>query len=452
MCPMRGNQRIHVNALLLDQKNPRHQPTGSQRAAIQQIIESGANAAVNLAKDLVHKGPSPADLLMVMPHGDGKYIVLDGNRRVSAIKVLNRPELLHDAQIEKRFASIAATGDVPDYLECVVFETREEAEAWIAKRHDGPDEGRGLVPWSAEDKQRFNRKPNTQTDRALRFADAIEQYLSDYPDIIDSLNRERTDRLTTLGRMVSDDGVQAVIGFEFADDAVKFSYPPVELAAGIRRILAEVHKGVNNIKNRAERRAIVEDMKRNQQVPDASKILTEAVAVVDGVVIPPENVSAEKTSPKRRVKNRQQTRLYQNVHVDSFGEGVRGLLRETKRLEVASNVHVASVILRVLLELAITERGMQGGWVNDSLSLSDKVKKAVLHIDPDHAGKRPQAREKDLEPIWNEAQNPQGWAISTLNSFIHNYAAHPNVDTILSLSEMFTPLINRLDDDDDGLS
>jgi hypothetical protein len=84
---------IVLESLLLDTLNPRHNPVESQREALDALLEGrGAQELLRLADDISQFGVSPIDLALVIPDGN-VFIVLEGNRRVAALKLLKNPGL-----------------------------------------------------------------------------------------------------------------------------------------------------------------------------------------------------------------------------------------------------------------------------------------------------------------------------------------------------------------------
>ena len=83
-------QLIPIAQLLIDSDNPRIEDIGvSQRDAIRTLVGSLQRKIISLAKDIVEHGLNPSEALIVMPHSKSpvRYIVLEGNRRICALKV-----------------------------------------------------------------------------------------------------------------------------------------------------------------------------------------------------------------------------------------------------------------------------------------------------------------------------------------------------------------------------
>ncbi|EBJ8061661.1 hypothetical protein F6558_22590, partial [Salmonella enterica] len=95
---------MNINKLLLDVDNPRF-PTSAenQRDAIAKMLELQYERIYRLAKDIVAKGLDPSENILVYPseEEDGFFIVAEGNRRVTALKLLLSPKLAPNERARK---------------------------------------------------------------------------------------------------------------------------------------------------------------------------------------------------------------------------------------------------------------------------------------------------------------------------------------------------------------
>ena len=134
---------ILLSNLLLDGQNPRLEIQDSQREALHAMAIVQAEKLFKLAKDIVDYGINPTERPIVLPiEGDKKrYIVLEGNRRVAALKILSTPHLISDAvspSLAKRFKQLSERFQQSpiDSLDCLIVDSREEADHWITLRHN----------------------------------------------------------------------------------------------------------------------------------------------------------------------------------------------------------------------------------------------------------------------------------------------------------------------------
>ena len=152
---------VNIRALLLDSKNPRHVPIENQKEIINYLIEN--EKIKELAKDIAEKGvTNPLDLVGIIIENN-KKIVVEGNRRVCALKLLDKPNLA-PKKYQRYFTTLQ--GKVKNHIKKLpvyVFTNREEALPWLSTLHTASS-NTSRKPWSPEQKTRFDQgvdgKPN----------------------------------------------------------------------------------------------------------------------------------------------------------------------------------------------------------------------------------------------------------------------------------------------------
>jgi hypothetical protein len=167
--------QIPLADLLLDVENPRlSMPNIGQREAQRELAKLQLRKFQMLAADIIKHGVNPADLPIVMPFEDDlrRYVVLEGNRRLVALRSLENPDLMVGAVTAPilnalRKLSVSYQENPIEYLNCLVVKNRAEADHWIELRHSGLLEGAGIMPWGSDEADRFRargskRKPHTQ--------------------------------------------------------------------------------------------------------------------------------------------------------------------------------------------------------------------------------------------------------------------------------------------------
>ena len=92
---------------------------------------------------------SGEQLLVVKDKDDGKYKVIEGNRRLSAVKLLNDPELarVQKIKIEK---VLEETGNRPTEIPCLIFDSETNIHNYLGYRHIT-----GIKEWKLLEKARY---------------------------------------------------------------------------------------------------------------------------------------------------------------------------------------------------------------------------------------------------------------------------------------------------------
>src|SRR4051794_35249026 len=107
-----------VTGLLLDENNPRFgEPASSQREALNKLLTAAPQKLLRLAEDIAAESINPTELPVVVEEGGG-LVVVEGNRRLAALKLLRKPDHADDPGLAARVQKIAQTGVGPDTVFC----------------------------------------------------------------------------------------------------------------------------------------------------------------------------------------------------------------------------------------------------------------------------------------------------------------------------------------------
>ncbi len=99
-----ASKPLKIDSLDLDLENPRIVVASNQRDAMQKILKEQGGKLINLAESIAANGLSPIDRFLVLrSERQGKFIVLEGNRCVLAMKLLKNPSLVHDLEMSEAF-------------------------------------------------------------------------------------------------------------------------------------------------------------------------------------------------------------------------------------------------------------------------------------------------------------------------------------------------------------
>ncbi len=154
---------LSIDELLLDLENPRLGSTSSQSEALATVVRLSPEHFRNLMASIRDEGLDPGDSFYVVRSEDPQdFVVLEGNRRLSALKVLSNPDVLAGTDLPestKKPLVREATGFERSEVEpirCVRFDDREAANDWIRRRHTGVAGGEGRINWKPLEIQRFS--------------------------------------------------------------------------------------------------------------------------------------------------------------------------------------------------------------------------------------------------------------------------------------------------------
>jgi len=206
-------EKVNISSIQLDRENPRFPPVDTERDAIMAMLDEQGDKLLILATDIVHYGLDPSKRLIVFKE-KGQHIDGDGNRRMTALKILETPDLIKKHKLYLKFKKLSQKQIVKiDLVECVVFKSREAIKHWIEINHGGELEGRGQVQWNPEQKERFNGTKSTglMAKEALLNAKLISD------DEFNLVN------LTTLSRLLDSRPGQKALSIEKKKGNVQFN-------------------------------------------------------------------------------------------------------------------------------------------------------------------------------------------------------------------------------------
>lgn len=154
---------IKLSKLILSDDNPRLELYDNTIDILREMLSDQQDKLFTLAEDILINGLSPLDLWAVYPADNHKFKVAEGNRRLSAIMILNNIELIKDIdpRIYRRFLNLlnSSTTTPPQEIECVIFEKWDDPKLqhWIQLRHLGLNRGKGIDAWDSVQKSRYEQ-------------------------------------------------------------------------------------------------------------------------------------------------------------------------------------------------------------------------------------------------------------------------------------------------------
>ncbi len=282
---------IKLTSLFVNTENYRFEPLSSQKEAIDKMVEDQGDKLYSLVDDIVTNGLSPVDLIIVTPNEDNnKYIVLEGNRRITSLKLLNNPTLIDDKYISLRKKFQKLQKENPNAISelkniaCAVFENPTEADIWIKRKHSGELNGIGTVTWNAQQKQRFEEKTEGKSSIPLQIITLLKSQDNVSDTIKDSLSKLN---ITNLQRLMSDPYVREHLGLGINNGTLVSKVEVSEVVKGLIKVVTDILNPefkVSEIYNREKRKQYIDNFDTNQK-PDLSNEASEQWSVQDIVLL-----------------------------------------------------------------------------------------------------------------------------------------------------------------------
>ncbi len=236
---------IRVTDLQLDPDNPRFDRRRSQREAISTFALKLGEKLYNLAESMIEKGCCPFELPIVTPTDEKKrtFVVLEGNRRIAALKLLASPSLVKSiklsARLTKKYLELCeAAGSLPKAISCAVM-PREDASHWIQIRHTGENKGVGVVTWDGAAAHRFRGN-----SPALQAVDIVAEN-----DLLDKATIEKLSSIpiTNIERLLGTPDARELLGVEVKARKLSLKAPEDVALARLAEVVSDVTHGIKKV-------------------------------------------------------------------------------------------------------------------------------------------------------------------------------------------------------------
>ncbi len=407
---------VEISNLLLDTENPRHDVLSDQRGALSFMLSSQGEKILNLARDISRNGLNPSELFIVAPHeiNENKYVILEGNRRFTAIKLLHQPDLAElsgKQAFVKKFKDLSSNyTQFPEEVGCVIFPSRESAAKWISLRHTGENLGVGIVKWQSKEIARFNERQGKSAPHLKLIDFAVEKFGFSKDDI-------NAIPVTSLKRLISDPDVREFLGFDYKDSEIIPQTALEEISKGLKKVfddLREKRIKVRDIYKKEDRETYLkgfspEETPNLSKPADAPPPKPPAAAATGG----------DRPSPRSSIIRRRNHLIPSNCFLRLEDNRAKNIYWELKKLDISAFPNAVSVLLRVFFEASIDhylERENLLEELGSRPNLSSKVEKVKNDLK-----QKKKLTEREAKPI-NVALSDEDniLSIHTLHAFVHN--------------------------------
>lgn len=168
------------------------------------MVRRQGEKLLELAQDILDVGLSPGEPLWVAPdpRAQGKFVVLEGNRRITALKVMDNPALASGTDFEPAYRRLNARFvETPRrVVRAALFDSVEEAAPWVERRHTNEQSGVGIQWWDPFAQDRAAKARGRSRNRSM----VLMEHLSEEGDPEPLANRlGLDDRTTTVDRVLN---------------------------------------------------------------------------------------------------------------------------------------------------------------------------------------------------------------------------------------------------------
>jgi hypothetical protein len=344
-----------LEVLVPDPENPRLPLQSSSLDTILALLGEDPDGLFNLAKDLVNlHGSNPAELLNVTPVDD-LLVVKEGNRRLVARKILRNPEQLRDRVGEReldRWKKLSKSDDAKKLPTEVLIVIGDDHDEWVARRHQGPQGGVGVVDWDTKAKARHLARRRGVKDRALSLLDSLK---TTYPHRFGALEPPKR-TFTTFTRVLDSPEARAHLGIDVDEDG------KVLLSHGERslRLIEEVLRDLQRTdqKKLTSRRIpttdAIKDYLRDVEVRVDDEVDEAPLTLVSASEDRSASASGATANTKSSSSRKRPPDILKTFTPPSAPR-LRKIFEELAKVRRDGAPHAAMILTRVLLELSIDD-------------------------------------------------------------------------------------------------
>ena len=463
------NKYLSIAKLLLDEKNPRlgTGTTGqTQREIIQYLFDH--DKALEIVRSIVTRGYFENEPLLAISER-GHYVVVEGNRRLAALKAIKNPELLAGKflrQVRNLVidAGIEAISSVP----VTIAPSRRATDRIIAGRHISNP----VLPWQAENRASFilskleEGYDNYQIESELGFdkqdiqkarqTRAIAETVRaiDLPaEVKSKVDDPRAKLFSTLERVFDSQVGQESLKIEpDADHGFRGTTTKKEFARALEHLVTDIalkketSRSLNtsyDIRNYFKKRnpQSVAQKKRGKFVPED---------IITGRPTPPPRPQKREPGKQKQIS---QTVIPRGFKVMVGNDRLIEIRRELTQLKREKFPNAGAVLLRVFLELSIKDYLERTGRLEKLVKKLEskealpptgepnmrELAKEIVTVAKTRLGKRD--ANKVERALRHDPAAP--FSINELHAFVHN-AEFPTHRDILQFWSRTEPLFRMM--------
>lgn len=398
---------IKVDLLDFDARNARLtlNEAPSQGELIQEIARVEWQSCIELLKHIVKYGQlSPSENILLLSHGN-RYIVLEGNRRLFALRLLNRhkPTLQLLSRRQQAQAENIVKGHNPiTEVRAVIFKHRVDAAPWITLKHASGQGGAAMKPWRAFEKDRdeYNRNPNNCPKTLAFFYTAIN-LRDEYEGFADVIDRVHERGYTNLERIITSLFFEEITGITISGTILRSPYGEKyvhNIVISICEALANKEANSRDLNKQLGIKKFIQSIVKQHESSKTPNEKVELDAKIPQAVDKQSNETPQAPSPAgtqtalmEPATKKQQTRTKQKKEKalaeftpSNLGDKLNQMVREAQKLTIHNYPEILFATYRILLDLGCHYYAKERNLTFErGMDICQRVLLVLEHINPD---------------------------------------------------------------------
>ena len=422
---------VEIENILLDNQNPRLKTIHEQEIeCLKEILEKSEEKLLNLIIDIAEKGLNPFENIGVLKLKN-KFLVLEGNRRICALKILNNKNLVKNIN-PKFYKKISNLKTDINKIEVVVFDNREKANEWIQLLHTGENLGKGRVSWNAQNKRLFNSRNSKLLTESQKFLNSFYKKTKLSENV---LNRLGDMKVTNLERTLADKNVKEVLGIN-KDETGKYNFKNIDIEIVDKLMYDMIMRKpkVSEVYNKKDRETYIEKVlgiqipeymisnKENTNREDLYKVANTNEEKENNIL--QENKKIDNDLDKENLLNKKQksnthtlnrnSLIPKNIVLKIENPKLNNLYKELKNCSFSEYPTLIECSFRIFLELTINEYNSKHGINCGNATLEQKLRRVIEDLFT-----KKLIQESEKKNLFFLLSENSASSIRILNSLIH---------------------------------
>jgi len=368
---------------------------------------------------------------LVQKDGD-LFTVFDGNRRTCCIKLLLDPNLAPSEKWRDFFAGLRSeeVRGAFSEIECEIEPDILVIDEKLFRRHTGSQEGVGQSQWDPEGKSHFLQRTGKDS---IGLAESIEKILK----VEQLIPAEAQIPWSNLERLLSSEPIRKRAGISFSGGSLTYLGNKNDNLQTLKRIATDL----------TERRVVLGDLWNNEKKSQyLDRLKSEGIAIdnlpsaparapeIQTLTVPTINKRGRAPKDKHLISNADENPFVRYPNL----ERAEKIWRELQfNLQFDDHDNAIAVLMRVLLDIAITHYGRQQGIAfgqNDPFARRvSAVADSMLNREfIDHKGRSIIRKFESDKPIVSA---------HSMHQYVHNANFHPAKSDMKAIWNVIRPLI-----------
>jgi hypothetical protein len=389
-----------VTSLSLDPLNPRLPEIDkklSQKELIEELIKH--EDVYEIAKSISEDGYYPVERLICVKEDNKKYIV-EGNRRLAALKLLISPESAPDGEQKKyRTLSNSISLEQIKKVKVTIAPDRKSANHYIRNKHTSPT----VRPWKPIQQAKFYKN---MIASGSTIADISKEYMVSVGEITENLQLldmyniacgiklpdgvkefvldSRRFPVSTLQRAFQNQEIKRFLGIDFdSNKKLVGKVNKEEFIKGYAKLVIDiVNQDLDSriINKEADVKSYLNKIKGYK--PNLSRKDEFYINdLVDGEKKTKITSNSGKDAAKKKTK-RSTSLISSDFRCTVENERIKSIFKELRKLKVEDYINSVAILLRVLLELSLAHYLDETGKIQEvRKDLQKKNPRKQYHVD-----------------------------------------------------------------------